>query len=107
MIISDSQVQSILKWQAAAYHQGLGRQADSGTVINDRKTLAPKDSLELSDRAREMGTIREKVLKSSENRADKINELKIQVRTGKYQVPARDIATKMMNRSLADELARR
>lgn len=107
MIISNSQVQCILKWQATAYQQGLGTKTGSGSQINASKLSTLKDSLELSGRAREMGSVKEKVLKSSEARADKINELKFQVQTGKYQVPAAEIATKMINRSLADELARR
>jgi flagellar biosynthesis anti-sigma factor FlgM len=65
------------------------------------------DSLELSIGAQEMKLAKEMVLKSPDVRADKINGLKKQIQAGMYQVSSEEIASKMVERSLVDELARR
>lgn len=98
MIISNSQVQSILRLQINSYQKNNTVEAVSASKA---------DSLELSSRAKEMKLAKEMILKSPEIRADKVNELKMQIREGKYQVSASDIAEKIIDRSLVDELARR
>lgn len=98
MIISSSQVQSLLKLQATSY-----KKSNPVTSVSGLKT----DTLELSDRAKEMQLAKEITLKSADIRADKVNELKKQIKEGKYQVSAADIADKMIDRSLVDVLARR
>lgn len=97
MIISTSQVQTVLKLQRA-YKNNCKVETVS----------TPKaDSLQLSNRAQEMKMAKEMVLKSPDLRADKVNELKKQIQAGKYQVSSEEIASKMVDRSLVDELARR
>lgn len=98
MIISTQQVQSILKLQSSFVNKN--RNLESIAV-------SKMDTLELSGRAQEMKLAKEMVLKSPEVRADKILELKKLIQEGNYQVSGNEIASKMINRSLVDELARR
>lgn len=98
MIISAGQVQSLLKLQLNSYKKNTPVTSVSGLKA---------DSLELSNRAKEMQLAKEITLKSPDVRADKISELKKQIKEGKYQVSAADIADKMIDRSLVDVLARR
>ncbi|HEY8463333.1 MAG TPA: flagellar biosynthesis anti-sigma factor FlgM [Bacillota bacterium] len=65
------------------------------------------DRLELSRFAQELTTAKELVLKSEEIRADNINELKKQIKEGTYYKSGAEIAGKMINRCLVDELAGR
>ena len=98
MIISSQQVQNIMKVQRNS--QPTRKTARAGM------NLKP-DKLELSDQAREMKRTVDLVLKSPDVRADKVGELKKQIQAGTYQRSGAEIATKMVDRSLADELAGR
>lgn len=97
MIISNKQVQSILQLdQVSAGKKKAGTQEAAST----KKT----DSLVLSEQAQELNFAKDQVLKSPEVRVDKIGELKKQIQEGNYQVSGDEIASKMIGRSLADEL---
>jgi negative regulator of flagellin synthesis FlgM len=98
MIISSQQVQNILKVQRNSQPtRKLGR-------IDDN--LKP-DKLELSDHAQELKRTVDLVLKSPDIRADKMDEIKKQIQAGEYHRTGTEIASKMVDRSLVDELARR
>jgi len=100
MIISNKQVQSILQLDQVS---AAKKKAMSHEVASAKKT----DSLVLSEQAHELNFVKEQVLKSPEVRTDKIGELKKQIREGNYQISGDEIATKMIGRSLADELVGR
>jgi negative regulator of flagellin synthesis FlgM len=101
MIISNKQVQSILSLNQVTEPK------KKGTVADNSKSVSKADSLVLSDRAQGLQFATEQVLKSPEVRAEKITELKNQIQDGTYQVSASDIASKMVGRSLVDEIAGR
>ncbi|HBE79156.1 MAG TPA: flagellar biosynthesis anti-sigma factor FlgM [Firmicutes bacterium] len=101
MIISNKQVQSILSLNQVTEPK------KKGAVVNNSKSVSKADSLVLSDRAQGLQFTTEQVLKSPEVRAEKVTELKKQIQDGTYQVPASDIASKMVGRSLVDEIAGR
>jgi negative regulator of flagellin synthesis FlgM len=100
MIISNKQVQTVLQ---------------SHNIYNNvrpvpllEKTSSKKaDLLVLSNRAQELNLIREQTLKSPEVRTDRVNELKKLIQDGRYDVPGTEVAQKMIDRSLVDELAGR
>lgn len=100
MIISSQQVKSIIQLNRATYG-AKRRTAEAGF---SSKSL---DTFELSGRAQELQQAKDQVLKSSDSRADRITELKNQIREGTYQVSSGDIAQKMLGRFVADELAGR
>lgn len=100
MIISNKQVQNILQLERIDSLKKKGTAKEVGVV---RKN----DSLVLSGRAQELNFVREQVLKSAEVRADKIHELKKLIEEGNYQVSGSDVAAKMIDRSLVDELTGR
>jgi negative regulator of flagellin synthesis FlgM len=97
MIISNKQVQSILQLdQVSAGKKKVAAQDAAST----KKT----DSLVLSEKAQELNFTKDQVLKSPEVRVDRIGELKKQIQEGNYQISGDQIASKMIGRSLADEL---
>ncbi|HYH03244.1 MAG TPA: flagellar biosynthesis anti-sigma factor FlgM [Bacillota bacterium] len=98
MIVSGQQVERLLKVQQTTY---VKKRMDR--IATGNKT----DIFELSNYAQELKTATDLVLKSTEVRADKIDELKKQIKNGTYQISGTDIAAKMIDRSLVDELARR
>ena len=99
MIISNSQVQTVLKANYTNYQKRA--------QVFEKAPLNKADVLVLSNRAKELGIAKEQVLKSPEVRADRINELKKLIQDGNYNVSGTEIAQKMINRSLVDELAGR
>lgn len=102
MIISNKQVQSIL-----SLNEVTGVKKKSGAANSASTPVGKSDSLVLSARAQGLQFATEQVLKSPEVRAEKITELKKQIQDGTYQVSASDIAQKMVDRSLVDEIAGR
>lgn len=99
MIISSSQVQNILKLQMNAYRQ-------SGLQVEE-VSASKGDTLVLSNTAQDMKLAGEVILKSPDVRADKVNKLKSQIAAGDYQISSSEIASKLVDRSLVDELAGR
>ncbi len=100
MIISNKQVQTVL-------HLNQCYNYAKQPVAQEKPALKRGDVLVLSNRVQELNLIKEQVLKSPDVRADKVNELKQLVQNGAYNVSGSDIAQKMIERSLVDELAGR
>jgi len=99
MIISNQQVQSILSLQNSSLKKQIAPKED----VSSNKV----DTLELSGRMVEFQQVKDQVLKSSEVRTDKIGNLKQQIQQGGYQISGTEIASKIISRSLVDELAGR
>ncbi len=100
MIISNKQVQNILQLERI---DSLKKK----TAVDGINATGKSDSLVLSGRAQELNFAKEQVLKSPEVRADKIRELKRKIEEGNYQVSGDEVATKIIGRSLVDELTGR
>ena len=100
MIISNSQVQTVLKLNGLNNYQ-------KRTQSYEKVPLNKADVLVLSNRAKELGVAKEQVLKSPDVRADRETNLKNLIQDGNYQISGTEIAQKMINRSLVDELAGR
>jgi flagellar biosynthesis anti-sigma factor FlgM len=98
MIISNQQVQNTLK-----IHRNS---RPSLNVARPGNNLKP-DKLELSPQAQEVKKTIDLALKSPEIRADKVDEIKKQIQAGTYHRSSAEIASKMFDRSLVDEFARR
>jgi flagellar biosynthesis anti-sigma factor FlgM len=99
MIISSQQVQNALKVQRNSF-------SPSKTTRSDR-SFKTADKLELSNRAQEVKKAMDLALKSPDVRADKIDEIKKQIQAGAYHRTGAEIASKMVDRSLVDEIAGR
>lgn len=97
MMISPAQIQGIVKAQNKFF-----KKTDS---ISPTDTNNNSDVLTISVEAKTFGSVKEVVLKSPEIRADKINNLKNMIDSGSYSLSADEIATKMLSRSFADEVA--
>ena len=98
MIVSAQQVERLLKVNQATYVKKRMERVATGNKM---------DIFELSNYARELKVATDLVLKSPDVRADKIDELKKQIKNGTYHISGTDIAAKIIDRSLVDELARR
>lgn len=97
MIISNQQVQSILK----NYGVAGGRRANYSNPVTPPNR---QDKLELSPQAQEMNAIRQKIASLPEVRENRVDELKARIKNGDYQVDAMAVAQKMLDRSMVDEL---
>ncbi|TCL64805.1 FlgM family anti-sigma-28 factor [Hydrogenispora ethanolica] len=100
MIISNKQVQTVLQLNSC-YHYSRR------IAFADNSSMPRADVLLLSNKVQELNLIKEQVLKSPDIRADKVSELKELIQDGRYHVTGDEIAQKMINRSLVDELAGR
>ncbi|NLY89079.1 MAG: flagellar biosynthesis anti-sigma factor FlgM [Firmicutes bacterium] len=97
MIISNKQVQSIIK----AYGVSDTRRKLPG---DNRTAVSRNDSLEISREAKELSTIRRIIDKTPDIRLEKVTAIKKAIANGTYHVDSRDIAHKMIVRSLVDRI---
>lgn len=97
MIISNQQVQNILK----NYGVSGSRRVEYSLPVNP---AVRQDRLELSPEARHLNAIRQRVASIPDVRMDRINELKAKIQNGTYQVDSNEVAQKMLERSLADQI---
>lgn len=98
MIISGKQVQNILK----AY----GDQSKVAKNTKSEKTspVQKRDEVILSTEAKEFGQILQALKKLPDVREDKVNELAKKIESGNYTVESKDIAEKLVVRTLADRI---
>jgi negative regulator of flagellin synthesis FlgM len=97
MIISNQQVQSILK----NYGMTGGRRINFSEPVS---APARQDKLELSPKAQEMQAVRQKIASIPDVRSDRIEQIKAQIKSGDYYVASSDVAQKMLQRSLVDDI---
>lgn len=97
MIISNKQVNSILK--AYGITDGKKRLPDDSPRAKQRG-----DSLEISPRARELSNIQKTITNLPEIRTDLVENIKNAVEKGEYKVSSREVAQKMLARSLVDRM---
>jgi negative regulator of flagellin synthesis FlgM len=65
----------------------------------ERAERASGDTLEISDRARELARAHEAVESAPDVRAEKVARIKQQVESGTYSVPAEELAKKLLGGS--------
>ena len=76
-----------------------GSKVDGYAKVNQGKP-STEDRVELSDRARAMQVASVSLKQTEEIRTDKVEHLKSLIKQGKYQVPAQDIAERMLGEGL-------
>lgn len=96
MIISNKQIQSVLKV--------YGEQNSVGKSAKTEKTQPAKgqDQVILSSGVQEFGHVLQRVVAMSDVRPEKVKELSQKIQAGTYQVDSKDIADKIIGRSLVD-----
>lgn len=97
MIISGKQVQDTLKLYTdqSAKAKSSGRLQSSGSK---------QDEVVLSTKAQEFGQLLQKLKTMPEVREERITELSASVNSGSYHVDAKEIADKVIGRTIADRL---
>jgi negative regulator of flagellin synthesis FlgM len=83
----------------AARTSGASPNAQQADKPKDRHPARSADSVTLSDSARSLAAAREAVQKAPDVREQKVAEIKQQVDSGTYQVPAHVLARKMVDAS--------
>jgi flagellar biosynthesis anti-sigma factor FlgM len=76
-----------------------GNKLDAYAKANQGKPSG-EDRVELSDRARAMQVASASLKQTEEIRTDKVEQFKSLIKQGKYQVPAQDIAERMLGEGL-------
>ncbi len=95
MKISPSQIQQIAK---------LYGQNRTARPEKTQKTSMGRDAVDLSAQGKEIQALKQRIAQLPEVREDRVAELKSAIQSGTYQVSARQVAEKMVDRSLADHL---
>lgn len=98
MIISNKQIQNVFK-----VYSEQNNAAKKGNV---EKTQPGKgrDQVILSSGVQEFGQVLQRAVAMPEVRPEKVAELSKKIQAGTYSVDAKDIADKMIGRTLADRL---
>ncbi len=101
MIISSQQIQMVLRQYGV--HQTKG--VEDRRPVEDSKTGREEvDRAEFSREAATFQKAREAAKKAPEIREDRVREIKEALARGEYSVSARDVAEKMLGRSIVDRL---
>lgn len=98
MIISSKQVQSVLK--AYGEHNKSVKKAENAGF----QTLQKQDEVILSSSAQEFSQMLQSLSDIADVREAKINDLSSRLQNGTYHVDAKDIADKIISRTLIDNL---
>jgi len=98
MIISNKQIQSVLK--VYSEQNNVAKNAKTG---KSQPTKGP-DQVILSSGVQEFGHILQKAVAMSDVRPERVREISKKVQDGTYHVDAKDVADKMVGRSLVDKL---
>lgn len=98
MIISNNQVQNILKTYSKQLNNNKVNQTESS------KKVGKTDNLAISSESKIKQKVMQAIKNTDEIRADKINELKEQVATGTYTISDDEVAEKMITRAIVDHL---
>jgi len=112
MMISKSEISQVIREYGrqpavdAAARSGAAEKAapDRKAKIREGERKPRSDQVDVSGLAQEVAKVKEAVKKLPEVRADKIAALKEQVASGRYYVPASEIADKMIGRHIADRI---
>lgn len=98
MIISNKQIQNVLKV--------YGEQNNVTKNAKNEKAQAARrqDQVILSSGVQEFGHVLQSVIGMSDVRPEKVTELSAKIQAGTYRVDSKDVADKMVGRSLVDTL---
>lgn len=99
MIISRTQVQNLLK----VYESNLGN-SRTGKVEASQPVMK-KDDVSISDASKLKQKVMQAVNQSPDIRTDRVEEIKDKLASGTSEVSDDDIAQKMMERAIVDDLA--
>lgn len=98
MIISKNQVDSILK----TYNKQLG--VNKINKPGAAKQIGKNDDLVISGESKIKQKVLQAIKNSDDMRLDKVNELKERVSAGTYNVSDDEVAEKMIERAIIDQL---
>ncbi|HEY8496393.1 MAG TPA: flagellar biosynthesis anti-sigma factor FlgM [Limnochordales bacterium] len=98
MMVSDKQVHQVAKLFAAQLQV-----RPAGKVTGPEVPLRP-DSVELSRESREVQAAWQAIQAAPEVRTEKVEQIRAALEAGTYRVSGREVAKKMIARSLVDRL---
>ncbi|GMB01685.1 flagellar biosynthesis anti-sigma factor FlgM [Pelosinus sp. IPA-1] len=98
MIISNKQIQNVLKLY------GEQNSVTKNTKSEKAQTTKRQDQVILSSGVQEFGQVLQSVISMSDVRPEKVKELSAKIQAGTYRVDSKDVADKMVGRSLVDTL---
>lgn len=76
-------------------------------IKQPKKTSLGEDKVDLSAEGKEIQALRQKIAQLPEVREEKVAQLRAALQAGTYKVSAREIAEKMVDRSLTDVIINR
>lgn len=98
MIISNKQIQNVVKLY------GEQNSVTKNAKSEKSQTTKRQDQVILSSGVQEFGQVLQSVISMSDVRPEKVKELSAKIQAGTYRVDSKDVADKMVGRSLVDTL---
>lgn len=98
MMIPSNKIQNVLKVYAEQNSVAKSTKADKN------KNVQQPDEVILSSSVQEFGAVFQRIIATSDVRPEKVKELSARIDSGNYHVDARDIADKIIGRTLNDNL---
>jgi negative regulator of flagellin synthesis FlgM len=98
MIISNKQIQNVLK-----VYSEQNNVAKNAKTAKTQPTKGP-DQVILSSGVQEFGQVLQRAVAMSDVRPERVKELSKKIQAGTYHVDAKDVADKMIGRTLVDKL---
>lgn len=98
MIISKTQVQNLLKVYEKSFGSNKVGKVDAGQPV------AKKDDVSISEASKLKQKVWQAVNQADDIRTEKVNQLKSQIDNGTYEVADKDVAQKMIERTVVDRL---
>jgi negative regulator of flagellin synthesis FlgM len=97
LIISNNKIQNVLKVYAEQNSVAKSAKADKN------RNVQQQDEVILSSGVQEFGQIFQRIIATSDVRPEKVNELSAKINSGNYQINSKDIADKIIGRTLNDD----
>ena len=76
----------------------INQEKMAGPEKAGKKGALAKDSMQLSDKAKEISRLVKETAKLPEIREEKIAQIKAEINNNTYKIPARDVAAKMLGK---------
>ncbi len=96
MVISSNKIHSALKVYTEQNNVAKSAKADKP------KAVQQQDEVILSSGVQEFGQIFQRIIAMSDVRVEKVNDLSAKINSGNYHVDAKNIADKIIGRTLTD-----
>ncbi len=107
MMISQKQLMAVLRAQSeVASAVDRVEEARTNRPTDEAQAARDGDGINLSDRAREVVRVTRALADMPEVREDLVRDIKERIEAGDYDIPAEDVAEKILSRTIVGDILR-